>query len=126
MLKPKSVETGTKVPDTCILKMGKGNNGIQWREEMYNIATEEFGEVGTYFYTNVAHQYPYPHEREYNPFYVEPAAEAGAEDEDAEEDDDNENDVDEDIGEVVGQPVEAPVPVPILPMATQLALINKL
>jgi hypothetical protein len=56
---------------------------------MYNIATEEFGEVGTYFYTNIAYQYPYFHEREYNPFYVEPAIEAGADDEDAEEDDDN-------------------------------------
>jgi hypothetical protein len=126
MPKSKSVETGTKVPDTCILKMGKGNNVIQWREEMNNIATEEFGEVGTYFYTNVANQYPYPHEREYNPFYVEPAAEAGAEDEDDEEDDDDENDVEEDIGEVEDEPAEAPVPVPILAMATQLALINKL
>jgi hypothetical protein len=46
MPKPKSVETGTKVPDTCILKMGKGNKVIQWREEMYNIATEE-GMSGT-------------------------------------------------------------------------------
>jgi hypothetical protein len=50
MPKTKSVETGGKVPDTCILKMGRNNNVIQWREEMYNLATEEFGEVGTYFY----------------------------------------------------------------------------
>ena len=34
--------------------MGKNNNVIQWREEMYNLATEEFGEVGAYFYTNIA------------------------------------------------------------------------
>jgi hypothetical protein len=73
MPKPKSVETGTKVPDTCILKMGNGNNVIQWSEEMYNITTDEVGGVGTHFYTNVAYQHPYPHERKYNPIYVEPA-----------------------------------------------------
>ena len=52
--------------------MGKNNNVIQWREEMYNLATEEFGAIGTYFYTNIAFSFPFPHEREYNPFYVEP------------------------------------------------------
>ena len=54
MLKSKTVETVGKSPNTCILKMGKSNNVFQRREEMYKLATEKFGVVGTYFYTNVA------------------------------------------------------------------------
>jgi hypothetical protein len=88
---------------------------IQWREEMYNVATERFREVGTYFYTNVAFKYPFPHERECNLFYVEPAQEP------IEGDDEEDGDVDEDISEVVTQP-EA-VPVPVLHRATQVALM---
>ena len=75
MPKTKPAEIGAKTPEQCILKMGKNNNVIQWREAMYNLATEEFGEVGTYFYTNVPFRFPFSHEREYNPFYVEPVAE---------------------------------------------------
>jgi hypothetical protein len=44
--------------------MGKSNNVIQWREKMNNLATEEFGEVGTYSFTNIAYKYPFPHQRE--------------------------------------------------------------
>jgi hypothetical protein len=123
MPKAKAVETAGKGPETILLKKGKANNVIQWREDMYNLATEEFGEVGTYFYTNVAYKYPFPHEREYNPFYVNPLEEAAA-DEEGDEEEEDEADVDEDIGVVVEQP-EA-VPVPTLPEATRLALINKL
>ena len=93
---------------------------IQWREEMYNLATSEFGEVGTYFYTGVAYRYPYPHERDYNPFYVEAVPAAPVADEDDEEEED---DVEEDIGVPVVLPE---VHAPVLPEATQLALINKL
>lgn len=118
MPKVKAVETGTKT-DVCMLKMGKGNNIIQWRDEMYNLATEEFGEVGTFFITNVAHRYPIPHEREYNPYFVEPVAAApGAEAEDDDDEEDEDEEVEEDLGEVVAMP--------ILPEATRLALINKL
>jgi Zinc knuckle len=124
MPKLKSVETGGKGPDTCILKMGKSNNVIQWRDEMYNLATEEFGEVGTYFHTNVAYKYPFPHEREYNPFYVEPVQEAIIEEE--EDNDENEYfDADEDNEDEEEEQPEA-VPAPVLPEATQVALINKL
>jgi tRNA G37 N-methylase TrmD len=41
----KSVEA-VKAPEICILRMGKHNNVVQWRETMYNEATELFGEVG--------------------------------------------------------------------------------
>jgi hypothetical protein len=121
MPKSKTVETVGKSPDTCILKMGKSNDVIQWREKMYNLATEEYGEVGTYFYTNTAFRYPFPHERDYNLFYIEPEpSEAPIEDDEGEDEEDN---VEEDIGELV-EPEE--VPVPVLAEATRLALINKL
>jgi hypothetical protein len=58
MPKTKSVET-VKIPEICILRMGKHNNVIQWREAMYNEATELYGEVGSYFHTNVSYRYPY-------------------------------------------------------------------
>jgi hypothetical protein len=53
MPKPKPVETAVKGAVTIMLRMGKSNNVIQWKEDMYSLATEEFGEVGTYFYINV-------------------------------------------------------------------------
>jgi hypothetical protein len=125
MPKLKSVETGGKWPDTCILKMGKSNNVIQWRDEMYNLATEEFGEVGTYFHTNVAYKYPFPHEREYNPFYVEPAEQAIIE-EDEDHDENKYFDADEDNEGEEEEGQQEAVPAPDLPEATRVALINKL
>jgi hypothetical protein len=108
MPKSKPVET-VKGPEICILRVGKHNNVVRWKESMYNLATELFGQVGTYFQTNVVYRYPYPHEREYNPYYVEPVivapmapAAAAYEDDDEEKDDDDEE---EDISEVVVPPV---------------------
>jgi hypothetical protein len=79
MPKSKSVET-VKEPEICILRMGKHNNVVQWKESMYNLATELFGEVGTYFHTNVAYRYPYPYYVE--PVLVAPVAPAADVDED--------------------------------------------
>jgi hypothetical protein len=100
---------------------------------MYNLATEEFGKVGTNFYTNVAYKYHFPHERDYNPFYVEPVEEAIIEEAEAEdkEDEDDEDiaDDEEDIGIVVANEPASPPDLPDpadLPDATQVALINKL
>jgi hypothetical protein len=76
MPKAKAAEAVKKVTDECILRMG---NVIEWREKMYTLATTEFGEVGTYFYTNVPFKYPYPHERDYNPYNVEIVAQPGVE-----------------------------------------------
>ena len=91
---------------------------------MYSLATEEFGEVGTNFYTNVAFQYPFPHEREYNPFYVEPTFETTAVvDEDEGNNEEEDAEVEEDLGEVVQQ--EA-VPLPDMTEAARVALIKKL
>jgi hypothetical protein len=76
--------------------MGKGNNVIQLREELYIHRYRSVLRCRNTLYTNFAYQYPYPHEREYNPFYVEPApavVQEGATEEDAEDDDDDEDDV---------------------------------
>jgi Reverse transcriptase (RNA-dependent DNA polymerase)/Zinc knuckle len=118
MPKTKTVEAA-KEPEICILKMGKNNNVILWKESMYNMATELFGEVGTYFYTNVAYRYPFPHEREYNPFFVEPALVGPAEGPE-EEGEANEN------GEENEADAAEPEPEPVLPDETVLALVNKL
>ena len=124
MPKSKAVETAVKGAETIMLRMGKANNVIQWKEDMYSLATEEFGEVGTYFYTNVAYQYPFPHEREYNPFYVELTDETTAVvDEDAANNEEEDAEVEEDLGEVVQQ--EA-VPLPDITEAARVALIRKL
>jgi hypothetical protein len=130
MPKAKAVETVGKVPDTTLLRMGKANNVIQWREDMYNLATEEFGEVGTYFYTNVGYKY---HERDYNPFYVKPVEETIIEEAEAvdevDEDDEVIADDVEDIGVVVANEPAPPPDLPDpadLPDATRVALINKL
>ena len=124
MPKSKAVETAVKGAETIMLRMGKANNVIQWKEDMYSLATEEFGEVGTYFYTNVAYQYPFPHEREYNPFYVELTDETTAVvDEDAANNEEEDAEVEEDLGEVVQQ--EA-VPLPDMTEAARVALIKKL
>jgi hypothetical protein len=64
-----------------------------------------------------------PHERVFNPFYVDPLIAAPVTD-GYEDNDEEDDDVDEDIGEEVGQPPLAP-PV-ALPAAFQLALVNKL
>ena len=116
MPKTKSVEAARKTPEECILKMGKNSNVIQWREEMYNLATEEF-------YTNIAFSFPFPHEREYNPFYVEPIVEDPILDGD---EDDGEDEEDEDIEEDIGEPVPVVVPAPALPDVTRIALVKKL
>ena len=113
MPKTKTVEAA-KEPEICILKMGKNNNVILWKESMYNMATELFGEVGTYFYTNVAYRYPFPHEREYNPFFFEPALEGPVEGHDAE------GEVNEGGEENEADEVDAvePEPMPVLPDET--------
>jgi hypothetical protein len=40
-----------------------------------------------YFFSNVVLKYPFPNDRECNPFYVEPAQEVLIEDDDEEDDD---------------------------------------
>ena len=85
MPKAKAPAAAEKVPDVCILKMGRQNNVIQWRDEMYGLLTAKYGSTGSFLMTNVAYVNPLPHERDYNPFYVEPRVEDDEEEEEDEE-----------------------------------------
>jgi hypothetical protein len=107
MPKNKIPAAAEKTSDVCILRMGRQNNIIQWRDEMYTLLTTKYGSTGSFLMTNVAYVNPMPHERDYNPFYVEPPV-PGEE----EEIDDDEADDDEEEAEV-GED-EAPQPEPLI------------
>ena len=100
MPKAKTPAAAEKVQDGCILRMGRQNNIIQWRDEMYTLLTTKYGSTGSFLMTDVAYVNPLPHERDYNPFYVEPAEGPDEDDEDLDEDDDEED-------EAVAAPVVA-------------------
>ena len=102
----KSVESD-KSPDVCILRMGKANNVIQWREEMYNVTTGLYGSTVTIFNTNVSYFHPLPQERDYNPLHVPPVADPDAADEqeDAEEGEDEDSDGEPDADDAKEAPV---------------------
>ena len=80
MPKAKTSAAAEKTPDVCILKMGRQNNIIQWRDEMYGILTTKYGATGSFLMTNVAYVNPMPHERDYNPYYVEPTEQGNSDD----------------------------------------------
>ena len=100
MPKAKTPAAAEKVQDGCILRMGRQNNIIQWRDEMYTLLTTKYGSTGSFLMTDVAYVNPLPHERDYNPFYVEPVEGPDEDDEDLDEDDDEED-------EAVAAPVVA-------------------
>ena len=47
MPKAKAPAAAEKVPDVCILKMGRQFNVIQWRDEMYGLLTAKYGSTGS-------------------------------------------------------------------------------
>ena len=74
-----------------MLKIGRHNNVVQWKEEMQNEACGLYGMTGMFFSTNKSYVQPYPREEDYNPTFqmVETdAPTAGIENEDGEEDED--------------------------------------
>ena len=109
---PKKSDETDKSPEVCMLRMGKGNNVIQWREEMYNLTTGLYGSTGMFFNTNASYFHLFPHERDYNPTYVPPADEPDDADheEEAEEGEDDNTDDEAGAEDVAGQMAEvAPV-----------------
>jgi hypothetical protein len=117
MPKNKIPAAAEKTSDVCILRMGRQNNIIQWRDEMYTLLTTKYGSTGSFLMTNVAYVNPMPHERDYNPFYVEPPVPG-----DEEEIDDDEADDDEEEAEV-GED-EAPQPEPLITPALLAKLME--
>ena len=72
-----------------MLRIGRYNNVVQWREDMQNEACGLYGMTGTFFTTNKSYVHPYPREEDYNPTFqtVEiDTATAGTENEDEDDD----------------------------------------
>ena len=73
---PKKQEEPKSCTEACILKNGRYNNVVQWREEMQDHACTLYGMTGMFFTTNASHFIPYPCEEGCNP--ATPAAGQGA------------------------------------------------
>jgi hypothetical protein len=104
MPKNKIPAAAEKTQDVRILRMGRQNNIIQWRDEMYTLLTTKYGATGSFLMTDVAYVNPMPHERDYNPFYVEPI--------DLDEEDSDDDDDDDDEEEAAAEVGAAPQPQP--------------
>ena len=50
-----------------MLKLGRQNNVVQWKEEMQDEACALYGMTGMFFSTDASHFIPYPREEDYNP-----------------------------------------------------------
>ena len=77
----KKPDEGKSGADPCILRIGRYNNVVQWKEEMQTEATALYGMTGMFFTTNARYVHPFSREEEYNPALETPVGE------DAEEDD---------------------------------------
>ena len=82
-----------------MLKMGRQNNVMQWKEEMQDEACSLYGMTGMFFSTDESHFIPYPREEDYIPRPPPPVR------------DEEETDDDESVEEVVVGPAPAPAPV---------------
>jgi hypothetical protein len=51
----------------CILRIGKNNNVVQWKEEIQNELTELYGLTAMFFTTNERYVQPFPREEDYIP-----------------------------------------------------------
>jgi hypothetical protein len=48
----------------CILRIGKNNNVVQWKEEIQNELTELYGLTAMFFTTNERYVQPFPREED--------------------------------------------------------------
>jgi hypothetical protein len=56
----------------CVLKIGKNNNVVQWKEAMQTeLTAQQFGLVGMFFTTNERDVQPFPREDDYIPEFPE-------------------------------------------------------
>ena len=85
---PKKQEERKSAREPCILKIGRGNNVVQWMEEMQNDACALYGMTGMFFTTDVSHFIPYPREEDYNPNAPLPGGDDVDTDDDASVDED--------------------------------------
>ena len=66
---PKKQEEPKSGAEQCMLRIGRYNNVVQWREDMQNEACGLYGMTGTFFTTNKSYVHPYPREEDYNPTF---------------------------------------------------------
>ena len=76
---PKKSNEPVKEAAECILRIGKNNNVVQWKEEMQTTVTALYGLTGMFFTTNERYVQPFPREEDYIPDFPE------SDDEDEEE-----------------------------------------
>ena len=81
---PKKQEVLKSAREPCILKIGRGNNAVQWMEEMQNDACALYGMTGIFFSTDVSYFIPYSLEVDYNPNAPPPGADDADTDDEAE------------------------------------------
>jgi hypothetical protein len=70
---PKRAGETPKDTTECILRIGKCNNVVQWRERMQTEITALYGLTGIFFSTNQRYTPPIPTEADYIPVFPEPA-----------------------------------------------------
>lgn len=66
---PKKQEEPKSGAEQCMLKIGRQNNVVQWKEDMQNEACGLYGMTGMFFSTNRHYVQPYPREEDYNPTF---------------------------------------------------------
>ena len=116
---PKKQDDPKSGAEQCMLKIGRHNNVVQWKEDMQNEACGLYGMTGMFFSTNRSYIQPYPREEDYNPTFQTVETDdptAGIENEDEDED-----------GSVDLENVTiGPQPPPEAPVVYSEALIDKL
>ena len=99
----KKLEDASSGAVTCILKIGRYNNVVQWKEEMQDEACGLYGMTGMFFTTNESYYHPLPRAEDYVPA-PPPVVAHGADEGDQDEDEDEEDPVE--------GPAEAPAVYP--------------
>ena len=70
---PKRATETPKDTAECILRIGKNNNVVQWKDIMQTEITALYGLTGMFFTTNERYIPPIPMEVDYIPAFPEPA-----------------------------------------------------
>ena len=92
----KAAVAAEKSTNGCILRCGRENKAVEWREEMYNITTGLYGSTGMFSHLNRSYKFPVIQLRDYHPAHADPVAD---EDDDASGNDTDGSDADTVQGE---------------------------
>jgi hypothetical protein len=70
MPQKKSIEPAQDATE-CVLRIGKNNNVVQWKEEMQTTVTALYGLTSMFFTTNERYVQPFPRVEDYIPDFPE-------------------------------------------------------